>query len=135
MNLAYVINKYLSDPILDELRPSTRYNRKHGLKIVQDKIGHVPVEQIRKSTINKFLAEFISEKGKQANLKSVLKTLESWALDMDMIPYSFMTGVKIAKSKDGHKPWTDKEVEAAIKHARPDIARAITLAVQTGQRA
>ena len=35
---------------------------------------------------------------------------------------------------EGHEPWSDLCVSLAEQHARPDLARAVTLALNTGQR-
>src|SRR5262249_14915930 len=44
------------------------------------------------------------------------------------------TGVEFTQSHDGHKPWTDEQVQLAETQARPELARVVTLGANTGQR-
>jgi integrase len=64
----------------------------------------------------------------------VLKQLEKWAIVRDLLPRQIMTGVETGRPQGGHLPWTDQEVAAAELHARVDLARAVTLGANTGQR-
>jgi integrase len=50
------------------------------------------------------------------------------------MPRSITLGVETGKPEGGHVPWTDAQVTLAEKHVRPDLARAITLGANTGQR-
>ncbi len=47
---------------------------------------------------------------------------------------SITLGVETERPQGGHIPWTDDQVALAELHARPDIAQAITLKANTGQR-
>ena len=64
----------------------------------------------------------------------MLKQLERWAIVRDLLQHPITTGIEIERSDDGHVPWSDEQVEFAERHARIELARAITLAANTGQR-
>jgi integrase len=72
--------------------------------------------------------------GKQAAALAALRQLERWAIVRDLLPQPITLGVEVGRSHDGHKPWTDEQVRLAEMHARPELARVITLAANTGQR-
>jgi integrase len=72
--------------------------------------------------------------GVQAATLAALKQLERWAIVRKKLPRQITLGVEIEESDGGHVPWTDEQVALAEKHSRPDIARAITLGANTGQR-
>jgi integrase len=63
-----------------------------------------------------------------------LKAVEKWAVVRDLLPYPITTGTEVIGSKGGHKPWTDAQVAAAEHYCRMEVAQAITLAANTGQR-
>jgi integrase len=66
---------------------------------------------------------------------SALKQLEKWSIVRDLLPRQITIGVEIAESDDtGHIPWTDEQVALGEEKARPDLAKAITLISNTGQR-
>ena len=72
--------------------------------------------------------------GKQAAALAAFKALEKWAVVRDILPKPITLGVETGKPQGGHKPWTDAQVVLAEKYARQDLARAITLGANTGQR-
>jgi integrase len=49
-------------------------------------------------------------------------------------PYPITTGTEAPGGDGGNEPWSDEQVELAERHARPDLARMVTLAANTGQR-
>ena len=60
--------------------------------------------------------------------------MEKWAVVRDILPRPITLGVETGKPQGGHVPWTDAQVALAEKYARQDLARAITLGANTGQR-
>lgn len=99
-------------------------------------IGSVTVEVIRPSLVQKFLDAVLiaNGPGAQGVCRTALIAVEKWAVVRDHVPFPFMTGTEAVGSDGGHIPWTNAQVELAEKHARPDLARVITLAANTGQR-
>lgn len=95
--------------------------------------GHL-LDEIRPSHIQEYLDVFSAKPGKQAMAKAAFKALEKWAIRRDYLMRQITIGVETGRPTGGHTPWSDDQVRLAEKHARPDIARAITLGAWTGQR-
>lgn len=100
----------------------------------EDVLGAVSLQTIRPALIQAFLDGLTGRPGKQAVAYSVLKQVEKYALVRDLVPRTFMDGVETERPQGGHLPWTDEDVALAEKHARADLARAVTLGANTGQR-
>jgi integrase len=100
----------------------------------EDVLGPVSLQNLRPALVQAFLDGLSGRPGKQAVAYSVLKQVEKYALVRDLVPRAFMAGVETERPQGGHIPWTDDEVALAERHARSDLARAITLAANTGQR-
>lgn len=97
-------------------------------------LGAVALDVIRPALVQEYLDSWSDKPGKQAAALSALKALEKWAVVRDLLPRQITLGVETGKPTGGHVPWTDEQVALAEKHARPDIARVITLGANTGQR-
>jgi integrase len=97
-------------------------------------LGAVPLDIIRPALIQGYLDGWDDRPGKQAAALAAFKALERWAVVRDLLPRSITLGVETGKPEGGHVPWTDAQVTLAEKHVRPDLARAITLGANTGQR-
>lgn len=97
-------------------------------------LGAVSLQAIKPSLVQAYLDGLAGRPGKQHVAYSVLKQLEKWAIVRDLLPREIMTGVETEKPQGGHIPWSDEEVAIGEQHARPDLARAITLAANVGQR-
>src|SRR5262249_21964329 len=100
-----------------------------------DCLGAIPVSEIRPSLVQAFFDGIADRPGKQDAALAALRQLEKWAIVRELLPRQITLGVEISKSSgDGHIPWTDAQVAIGEQYARPDIARAITLGANTGQR-
>lgn len=133
-NFSHATKTYLASPQFERLAPATQYNWKRALILAEGSLGPLAIDVIRPSIIQAHLDGLSDFPGKQEIAKTALKAVEKFALVRDLMPYPFTTGVQTIGSDGGHEPWTDEEVETAIREARPDIARAISLAINTGQR-
>ena len=131
-----VINSYLESPKLRALAENSQASyRRYLLRAERSDLGALPADQIRPKLIQAFLDGMAEKPGAQANAYVALKALEWWAAGPRELTGAFMLGVETIGTSGGHKPWTDAQVALAEQHARPDIARAIVLAANTGQRA
>lgn len=133
-NFSQVIKDYLASPQLEAKAESTRYRRRHELLLAEVSLGHFEVEQIRPALIQAHLDGLADFPGKQATAREALKALEKWAIVRDKLPYPITTGTEVIGSDGGHEPWPEAEINIAVANARPDLARVIWLAYQTGQR-
>src|SRR5262245_57707758 len=99
-----------------------------------DCLGAVSLQEIRPALVQAFLDGLDGRPGKQFAAKAALLQFERWAVVRDILPRQIMTGVETGRPQGGHIPWPDALVALAEKHARPDLARMVTLAANTGQR-
>lgn len=133
---SFVINSYLASPKFQALAPNSQASyRRYLLRVEGSDLGAMPADQIRPKLIQAFLDGMAEKPGAQANAAVALKALEWWAAGPRELTGPFMKGVEVIGTSGGHQPWTDAQVALAEQHARPDIARAIVLAANTGQRA
>ena len=89
---------------------------------------------LRPALVQAFLDGLSDRPAKQAAAHAALRQLEKWAIVRDLLPHQIMLGTEVDGSDGGHVPWSEMQVALAEQHARPDIARIVTLAVNTGQR-
>jgi integrase len=133
---ASVIRAYQSSADYLALAASTRRIYGSVLRRAESpaSLGALPVDIIRPSLVQAFLDGLAITPGRQKNARTAIKAVESWAVVRDLIPHAITTGTYTVPSAGGHEPWSDAQVELAERHARPDLARVVTLAVHTGQR-
>lgn len=97
-------------------------------------LGALSVQEIRPSLVQAFFDGIADRPGKQQLSLAVLKQLEKWAIVRELLPRQITLGVEIEDASGGHIPWEDAHVVLAQREARPDLARVVTLAANTGQR-
>jgi integrase len=116
--------------------PATRevWGRELRLAERPDTLGAISVNVIRPALVQAFMDGMSDRPGKQAAALAALRQLERWGIVRDLLPQPITLGVEIGRSHDGHKPWTDEQVLLVETHARPELARVVTLAANTGQR-
>jgi integrase len=133
---ASVIRTFLTSPKFQNYAPATRDAWARELRLAErvDTLGAISTDVIRPSLIQAFLDGLSDRPAKQTNAKTALKALERWALVRDLLPFPITTGTEVIGSDGGHIPWSDEQVELAETHARPEMARAVTLGANTGQR-
>jgi integrase len=119
-----------------EYSPSTRATWGRELRHMSrpELLGGLTVHEIRPSLVLAYFDGIADRPGKSAAGLAALKQLEKWAIVRELLPRQITLGVEIERSKEGHVPWTDEQVLLGETHARPDMAQAITLAANTGQR-
>jgi integrase len=133
---AAVIRAYLASPTFARLAPSTQEGYRIYLKIAElpDVLGGLPVGTIRPALVQQFLDGLSERPGAQQRARVAIKAVEKFALPRDLLPFPITTGTEIVGSTGGHKPWTEAQVQCAERYARPDVARIVVLAANTGQR-
>jgi integrase len=133
---AAVIRGFLASEKFQKLARSTQVNYRHTLTLAEhpDTLGAVPVEEMRPALVQAFLDGFADRPAQQKCAQTALKSLEKWALVRDKLPFPVTLGTEAPGGTGGHVPWTDAHVAIAERHAKPHLARAITLAANTGQR-
>ncbi len=99
-----------------------------------DILGSCSLDEIRPALIQGYLDGWNDKPGKQAAALAAFHALERWAIVRDLLGRSLTLGVETGRPTGGHIPWTEEQVRLGEAHARSDIARAITLGANTGQR-
>jgi integrase len=127
---------FTANPKWQTYSSSTQITWKRELTLAAhpDCLGAISLQEIRPSLVQAFMDGIADRPGKQGAALRALKQLEKWAIVRDYLPRPITTGIEIGHSDGGHIPWTDEQVAAAEQHARPDFARVVTLAANTGQR-
>lgn len=100
----------------------------------EDTLGAVSLSEIRPALVQAFMDGIAARPGKQGASLRALSQLEKWAIVRDYLPRPITMGVEIGHSDGGNIPWSDDQIAAAEEHARPDLARVVTLGANTGQR-
>ena len=133
---AIVVREFLGSPKFAGYAPATQdlWRRYLNFAARPNCMGPVPVEDIEPSITQGYIDGLTGFTGVQAATLAALKQLERWAIVRKKLPRQITLGVEIEESDGGHVPWTNEQVALAEKHARPDIARAVTLGANTGQR-
>jgi integrase len=133
---AAVIKAYMASPKFDALAQRTRgsYGYLLGLAERPDTLGALSVDVIRPALVQAFLDGFADRPAQQKCAQTAIKAVEKWALVRDRLPFPITVGTQAPGGTGGHVPWTEAQVALAEKHARPHLARVITLAANTGQR-
>ncbi len=134
---AAVVREFVaSAEVWDKYAPATKdvWGRELRLIARQDTLGGISIYELRPSLVQAYIDGLSGRPGKQAAALAVLRRLELWAIVRDKIPYPITMGVTRQKSDGGHTPWEDDQVALVERYARPEIARVVTLAGNTGQR-
>jgi integrase len=133
---AAVIRAFIASPKFQRYSPATRevWGRELRLAERPDTLGAISVNVLRPALVQAFMDGMSDRPGKQAAALAGLRQLERWAIVRDLLAQPITLGVEVGHSRGGHRPWTDEQVRLAETHARPEIAKVITLAANTGQR-
>jgi integrase len=133
---AAVIRQFMASPAYTTKAESTRQSWGRALRLAEEEggLGGCSVQVVRPAIIQSFLDALADMPGKQSVARTALKALEAYAVVRDLVPMPFMTGTTVVGSDGGHEPWPDDCVAMAEQHARPDLARAVILALNLGQR-
>lgn len=133
---ATLVESFILSTQFQQLAQNSRLLWERELRQAGDvaELGALSVEEIRPSLIQRYLDGLNGRPGKQTAALAALRALNKWARVRDLLPQSIIEGVSTEHPEGGHVPWTEAQVVEAERHARPDLARVITLGACTGQR-
>jgi integrase len=133
---ASVIHAYLASDKFARLADNTKASYRRALAIAEREgvLGGLDVAQLDPYLVQAFLDGLADRPGVQHVARVSLRSVERWAIVRRLLPRTISIGVEIVGSTGAREPWTDAEVLLAETRARPDLARAVTLAASTGQR-
>lgn len=130
-----VIDDYISFlDAEDRLAESTKGNWKRALLLASRSMGSLDIEVVRPALVQAHLDGLADFPGKQSVAQAAIRSLEKWAIVRDKLQSSITIGTRIIGSDGGHDPWTEDQIATAIKSARKDLSRVVSLAINTGQR-
>ena len=118
-----------------KLAASTKKGYEYGFRIALQVMGECPLTQFDKRVFRAFLDQFADRPALQKYIRSGFVALETWGFERDYFTHPMTYLVKVKGGDGAREPWTDEEIDLAIRHTRPEFARAIILARWTGQRA
>jgi integrase len=133
---AMVVRGFLESPKFAGYAPATQdlWRRYLNFAARPNCMGAAPAHEIDPSVVQGYMDGLTGYTGVQAATMAALKQLERWAIVRKKLPHPITIGVEIEESDGGHIPWTNEQVALVEQHGRLDIARAITLGANTGQR-
>jgi integrase len=129
-----VIRAFQKSPKWEAYSEGTRGLWARELSLAEHILGHKSIDELRPSLLQAFFDGLADRPGKAATAYHAIKQLEKWAIVRDLLPHHILTGVEHENPEGGHKPWSEDHVDLAERYARPDLAKAVTLAANTGQR-
>lgn len=131
-----VVRAFMASPKFAGYAPQTQDLWGRELKFASrpDTLGALSLQEIRPSLVQAYFDGLTGRPGKQAVALAALRQLERWAIVRDILPRQITLGIEIEERDGGHVPWAEDHVALAEQHSRVDIARAVTLAANTGQR-
>lgn len=115
-------------------RTRDNYGRVFRIAERVDVLGAVPCEEMRPALVQAFLDGYADRPAMQKVAQTALKSLERWALVRDFLAMPITLGTEAPGGDGGNEPWSDEQIRLAELKAKPHLARAITLAANTGQR-
>lgn len=133
---ANLVTSFISSEQFQKLADNSKQLWERELKEAAklDNLGIFSTREIMPALVQQYLDGLSGRPGKQAAALTALKALNRWARVRNFLPQSIVDGVRTERPEGGHLPWTQAQVTKAEREARPDLARAITLAGSTGQR-
>lgn len=112
----------------------TTWGRELQFAARPDTLGALSLQEIRPLLVQAFYDGIADRPVKQHVSLAAMRQLEKWAIVRELLPRQITLGVEVGHSEGGHIPWSNSQVAIAEQHCRPDLARVITLAANTGQR-
>ena len=133
---ADVVRAYMASDAFRRLGPGTSRNYVREIALIErpEILGAIPAADMRPALVQGFLDGLSHRPGKAAHALTALQAIERFAVPRDLLDRPICFGVRIVRGKGGYQPWRDDQVALAEAHASPLLARAVTLAANTGQR-
>jgi integrase len=137
--LGAIIALYRSEPEFTRLSPATRRSYEPILAAIRQEYGDLPVELLEERGARAdFMAwrSTMADRPRTADLHlAVLKRILSFAVDREFITVNKLAGVKpMSQGSRRDRIWSDDQIASVLAAASPEIARAVRLALETGQR-
>lgn len=130
-----LLEEFHNSPRWTGLSAASRYAYELHGTLIRDKLGDIPVAEIRRRDILVLFNAIAKARGNStANVfKSVVRSLMSFAVEMEYRDDNPVTEIRTLPMGE-YKRFTEDEVNALVGKATPEMRRAIMLALYTGQR-
>lgn len=132
-SFADVLAQYLAAPEYRDLKDTTKQSYRSVIDQMRDVLGPADIRDIRRSHVKAYRDKMQDRPG-MANLSlAVMRNVFNYAIDLDLIRANPVQGVRTLRT-GSHSPWPEDAIADVIENAPAHIARAVVLALHTGQR-
>jgi integrase len=135
-----LVESYFQSSAFNGLMPRTQRDYRQQSNIVLDGFAHAPLGALEDKRIRgdfgKWRNKLAKTSPRQADYAlAFLSCVLSHACDTGVLGVNYAKGLgRICKSNRTEKIWEDSDVEAFLRHATPEMALALRLALDTAQR-
>lgn len=134
--LGEAIEHYRLSEHYQNLRPNSKTAYEYAYRIAHQVLGSCPVVQLTPPVMQEFFDQFADKPGTMKVVRTAFVSLEKWAiLRGHWHKYPIIRATEAKGKLGAREPWSEQEVQLALTHAKPWLARAVLLARTTGQRA
>lgn len=138
--LQHLANQYQRSPAFTSLKPDTRAGYIRCIQRIEQDLGSMPIKALASPQVRRVFLDWRDKMGattpRQADYRfAVLARILSWAYDRRIIPANPCERPgRLFSSSRADVIWSEDQVAALLAVASPQIALAVLLAVETGQR-
>lgn len=136
---ARIIRDYQRAPAFLRLKPDTQAGYIRHIMAIEAKFGDLPIKALDSPRIRRVFLDWrdgMAATPRTADYRfAVLARIVAWAYDRRIINQNPCERPgRLATGSRAEIVWTDEQVAAILDHASPEIALAVILAAETGQR-
>lgn len=128
-----VIAEYKQASEFMRLAPGSKRQYVSGLEIIGESYHATPIVDIKRGHVKRHRDAYQDRPAVANNIVGMWSVLLKFALDMEYIEFNPAVGIERFACGE-HRRWPDAAIEYALGKLRQPIARAIALALYTGQR-
>ncbi len=129
-----VVRDYLDSPEFTDLSEASQYGYRRRLNALRHAIGRRPIAAITRGHVLQ-MRDALKDTPATANMMiRVTRVLMAFAMDRELRTDNPAQGVKMLKTGDGHRTWTEPDISRFKAYAEPDMVFAMMLGLYTGQR-
>lgn len=134
-----IINDYQRAPAFTRLKPDTKAGYIRHIKTIEAAFGDIPIKALNSPRIRRVFLDWrdgMAATPRTANYRfAVLARIMAWAYDRRIIAQNPCERPgKLATGTRADVVWTDEQIAAMIEQSGPQIALAVLIAAETGQR-
>lgn len=135
MTLGDVIDRFLISPaFLTKISAGTQTIYRRELAVARAGFGDKPASEMRPSLIREVVEGLADRPGAANNFLGTMRALSKWGIARDYFMQPLTAGVEPYAKTGGHKPWTEKQLQASEQRLTGMVRRGWFLARYTGQR-